>query len=704
MDPCTAAPSDEEQAIIREEEALLQRARASITQALERSPTRPAPGDLRSLDSLRELRDEAASAATDDLPALFLELGVRQRLRERTPAAAIPDLDSPYLAHLRLEEGNAVKDYLLGRQSHLDSAAGVRIVDWRVAPVAQIFYRHREGDDYEQAFPGRVAEGVVRARRVVVIERGVLTRIVGDGVALIRDQEGLWSASRRAALSFEPGGAGAAARPGTLGVGAGEAGRAGLADVTALLDAEQYAAITAPPEEPLLVLGTAGSGKTTVALHRLAHVAARAPDRYPLEGVAVIVPEPGLARLSRRLLGPLGVGAVQVQTLDEWSLALARRVFGKAVIKLSDETPALVSSLKRHPALYRAFRDRFARLGAKATTWKGLRRRLAGAYTDRSFLAGVVTAASGSLPRGAVEETVRHTLLQLAEPMNRQLAAIVAPERRQAVDGLRIEAGTPDELAGTLDVEDLPILLFLRSLRGDFESPSLSQLVLDEAEDFALFELDVLGRLLGEGASVTSAGDEAQQTSSSFAGWEASLATLGCPDATTCRLAVSYRCPEPVVALGRHVLGPLATAAPVEAARPGAPVGLFHFPGESQTQLFLAGAVRDLVDREPEAAVAILARDLDAAQQLHALFADRPEVRLITEGDFSFEPGVDITDVESAKGLEFDYVLVPDATAKAYPDTADARRRLHVAITRTSHQLWILSSERRSPLLAGAPE
>src|SRR5262249_58729314 len=96
------------------------------------------------------------------------------------------------------------------------------------------------------------------------------------------------------------------------------------------------------------------------------------------------------------------------------------------------------------------------------------------------------------------------------------------------------------------DVEDLPILLFLRAWGAGFHGQSVAHLVLDEAEDFALFELFVLGKLLGDPRSVTLAGDEAQQTSSSFAGWPRSLDTLGVGGATTCRLAVSYRCPQPV--------------------------------------------------------------------------------------------------------------------------------------------------------------
>ncbi|WP_437686339.1 ATP-binding domain-containing protein [Sorangium sp. So ce176] len=697
----------EARAVLEEEEALLERVRGALDRARRghRGAARPAaPRELRSIAALRELRDEAAAASADDLPAVLLEMSVRQRLIEQETREVLPDPLCPYLAHLRVDEGKGAKDYLLGHATFLDPSADVRILDWRVAPVAQIFYRYREGDEYEETFPGRVAEGVVKARRIVVVERGALTRIVGDGLVLTQRGDGRWALEERASLAMQPGGAGTAARPGSLGVGAGALDRARTADVTALLDPDQYAAVCAPAQQPLLVLGSAGSGKTTVALHRLARIAALDPARCPLSAMSVVVPEEGLARLSRRLLAPLGAGEAQVKTLDAWSAATAREVFGRPIALCADP-PALVSSLKRHPALYRALsRGRFAKLAPASTTLPRLRRRLADVFTDRGFLEGVVAASGGDLPRSAVEETVRHTVLQLAEPLEKELASIIVPEMKRALDGRPIAEGTPDELAGTVDVDDLPILLFLRAARRGLDGAGWSHLVLDEAEDISLFELFVLGKLLGEARSVTLAGDEAQQTSSSFAGWDAALSTLGVGDAATCRLAVSYRCPRPVAELAQRLLGKLAPEAPARAARDGAPVGLFRFPGEAQAHLFLAGALRDLACREPRASVAVIARDAEAARQLHALVADLPEARLVLEGEFSFEPGIDVTDVDSAKGLEFDYVVVPDATAAAYPMTDEARRRLHVAVTRASHQLWLIAGAAWSPLLADAAE
>ena len=316
----------------------------------------------------------------------------------------------------------------------------------------------------------------------------------------------------------------------------------------------------------------------------------------------------------------------------------------------------------------------------------------------------MVERARGGLPRTVVEDTVRHTLLQLADPTSRLLASITDESRKEAVDGRPLDEGTDDDLAGTLDVEDLPLLLALASWRGQLSLPEASHLVLDEAEDFSLFDLQALAMLLRGTRSVTVAGDEAQQTSPSFAGWDRSLETLGAGGAARVRLPVSYRCPRPIAELARSILGPLAPVQPARAAREGAPVGRFSFPGEPQAHLFLAGTLRELLESEPHAAVAVICHDAGTARRLAAVLAELPASRLVLDGRFSFEPGLDVTDVDSVKGLEWDYVVVPDAVESAWPLSDDGRRRLHVAVTRASWQLWLVSPGTPTRLLlADAP-
>jgi len=682
-------------AIITDEETLLARVRRVL---IDKLTELPATSNARLKNHLRELRDEAMEAVPDDLPRIFAEMSSVRALAERTTAAPLPDPDVPYFAHLRVKLATTgeERDYLLGRTSCIDTRADVRIVDWRFAPIARIFYGYREGDEFEEELPGGTTEGTVIARRVLVIERGQLTRIVGNGQSLSRDTGGTWSTAGLGAQLG--GGSGTAARAGSLGTGIGTLGRAGKADITALLDPEQFAAIHTDPSRTLLVLGSAGSGKTTVALHRLARLAFEDKQRFPPDRLHVLVPEEGLSRLAKRLLEPLGLSGVRVETVGKWLNRRANEQFGVRKLRLCLEAPPLVTNLKRHPALKPILVDCSKPRAGAPGNFMSLRRELLEFFTDRALLKRVVDAANGSLPTTVIEATVRHSMQQLATPLSKELG-IRDPDLLQTFDGQSLEAGTPEELAGTTDVEDLALHLFLEAHAGRTQGGRTAHLVLDEAEDFSLFELGILAAEVGRKGSSTLAGDEMQQTHSSFAGWDGILESVGAKKPVTCRLNVAYRCPRPIAELAQHVLGNQAPLDPAKAGRDGAPVGFHHFPDEAQSHLFLADALRDLVDREPNASIGVVASDPEAARRVASALASVPRARLVLDGAYTFDPGIDVCDVSSVKGLEFDYVVVPDATAFAYPDDADSRRRLHVAVTRASHQLWVMSNGQRSRVL-----
>lgn len=684
--------SPELQRVVDEEEELLRRTLA----ALKSARRRVSAGLL--AEELGALKEEAATANPADLPHLFNQLDLVSAVVDRASTQTFTNLQSPYFAHLKVNGPAGVRDYLLGRQTFSDAAADVRIIDWRTAPLARVFYNYQEGDDYEETFGDRLTHGDVLVRRLVVIERGVLKGIRRGRLSLERLDDGRWfDASARPGFALG-GGAGTAVRSGSLGVGKGST-QARHFDITAQLDPAQYAALSVGADQPLLVLGSAGSGKTTVALHRLARLAAKELEQVGRSRLQVVVPEEGLARLSRRLLAPLGLDKVPVKTLSLWARDTARQVFRQRELEPFDDAPPLVTRLKRHPALAAALKNHPS-FGRKAATFATLRRRLGDLFTDRQFLAGVVAASANDLPTTAIDETVRHTLLQLASGMTEGDLAEFDAEATTTIDGKSLSEGTPEALAGTIDVEDLPILMALSAEREELDHETLAHLVLDEAEDFSVFELFVLGRLLGEDRSCTVAGDEMQQTTSSFPGWPSVLKTLGVPGAEQVRLKVSYRCPAPIAALAREVLG--AQAAGLERstdARDAAPVGFHHFPSYDQAALFLRDALQDLMEREPRAAVAVIASSSDSADTVYRGLSGIAGVRRVVGGRYSFEPGIDVTDADEVKGLEWDYVVLPDVTARAYPVDDEARRKLHVAVTRAAHQLWVLSYDLRSRLL-----
>jgi DNA helicase II / ATP-dependent DNA helicase PcrA len=285
-----------------------------------------------------------------------------------------------------------------------------------------------------------------------------------------------------------------------------------------------------------------------------------------------------------------------------------------------------------------------------------------------------------------------------------------------AVRQARVRAeGERDGEEPSLDQEDLAILLRLwQRMRGALLAPSeeplrVSHIFIDEVQDAGPVELSVLLGLVEPGDPITLAGDVAQRMleddddRGEFA-WQELLTDLGLEAATVEPLKVSYRSTKPITAFARGVLGPYAHAAEPIAEKDGPPVETFHFASVGESVAFLADALKDLARIEPEANVAVLSR---FAPQADVVFeglerAEVPNVRRVKKQDFTWSAGVDVTDVRQTKGLEFDEVILSDATAESYPTNAQARHALYVGATRAAHQLWCLASGVPSPVIEEA--
>lgn len=741
-------PTAFEAAIRADEERLWSRVREAVTAA--RGAVRRGPRGA----ALAALRDDYASAGEEDRPAVLAQMAQEAARQDALGPRRLPDSAAPYFGHMRLRAGGRARDVLLGDCPFVDPAHGVAIVDWRRAPIAEVFFSCDPGDEYEIEVDGRTLEGVLERRHLVTFEGGELSAISVDGGSL-RRAEGQWR--------LDP--EGLVPSLSALEIGDESAAFRGAPRIAGLLDPEQVALLDRDPDQPLLVLGSAGCGKTTVALHRVAELCRRHPERFAPAHVLVVVPEPGLLRFASRLLADLGVEGVAVRTFDDWIRTEARRVFPRLPTRESPDLPFAVSRFKRHPAMLAAIdrliddlarsiaarlerrldghedvtralgertepvladRLRRAEQAVSASALPARRRAIGEAFReerrglakvradhlrlvgDRELLEHAVRASRGELAPALVEEVATHTGRQLDEPWEVRFAH-VDPDRLVTLDGRSVDDGTPDAVAGTVDIEDYALLfelLWRKTGRTATRAAQLSvhaHLVLDEAQELAPVELRVLGRAVDpERGSLTVAGDAAQRIDRTghFASWDAAMAALG-TRAQPAHLTTSYRCPRPIVELAHAILGPEAPETMPRAAREGASVLHTVVPTEGHAAVAIAHALRDLRDREPWASVAVLTHDAEGARVLHEVLSRALPARLVQGGDFAFGPGVEVTEVSEVKGLEFDYVVVPDVDARRYPDTAERRRLLHVAATRAARRLWILSPGAPSPILKG---
>ena len=189
--------------------------------------------DLHDLGTrLTQLREQAAAARAEDLPALFDQMNNQRALIEQAQVDELPDPRSPYFAHMQLEENGKLKDILIGYRSFLD-VTGAPVNDWRNAPIAAVFFNYRQGEEYEAELPGRIARGIVRKRHLLTIKDGVLVFVGTPDKAYRKDAQGQWSEDTGARNPKLAGGSGSASRGFTLGTG--QSGRPSP-EVSALLD------------------------------------------------------------------------------------------------------------------------------------------------------------------------------------------------------------------------------------------------------------------------------------------------------------------------------------------------------------------------------------------------------------------------------------------------------------------------------------
>ena len=773
--------------IIAEEERLYGQIQARVAMGDE-DDGKPRIGSSDLDSDLLSLRDQIGEARAEDLPPLIEQMTRLAALKSRIGGGqSLPvDITSPYFAHMRLAENGKSRDVMIGKRGFIDRQSNVQIVDWRNAPVSRIYYRYEEGDDYEEEIAGRRVDGIVEVRRNVSIARRNLRRIGAPQGTYLRDARGGWVQAVGQLTPVLHGGMGKAARPvATPGRGGGAAANAGdprspgklgvhhgvaradkaLPEIAALIDKEQFELITQPGSGIVVIQGGAGSGKTTVALHRVAYLNFQDPRRFRASNNLFVVPSQALVRYVSGVLPSLGVGGVPVVTYTGWARTTRMRCLPEAPPKYNVEPPDQVSRVKKHPAMLGVLANWVVRQAAEigadiaaldpaaGAEWerlvkrRSLMSRISGlsAWVKKSEMEpNARVALEGAIKRWRrraddcildwaelmtdpvvlseglagtdvtqrdIERVVSWVKRQLARPQN----APVDDDGKPILDSEGVAVGVDeDDPAGRFDDEDDPLLLRLVQLKRGALMPSggdeiwYEHVAVDEAQDRSALEIKVLLEAVRapdddpSKRSVTIAGDTAQRLvfDNNFSGWEELLQQTG-QLAIVRPLKLSYRSTAEVMMLANEILGPeLAPKEPI-AARPGEPVELHEFGDLGEAVAFLSDALRNLMNREPTASCAVIARHPEQADAYYEGLkrAEVPAMRRIRRDEFNFQAGIDITDVAQVKGLEFDYVVMVDVNAASYPVVNWARHLLHIGVTRAAHQLWMITTGEPSPLI-----
>lgn len=258
---------------------------------------------------------------------------------------------------------------------------------------------------------------------------------------------------------------------------------------------------------------------------------------------------------------------------------------------------------------------------------------------------------------------------------------------------------------GFFEHEDLAPLMMIKLLvYGMDEKLSVRHVVIDEAQDFSLFQLYVLKKIINSN-SFTILGDLCQGIHSyrGIQDWNNMSRFIFEEDNVQfLTLEQSYRTTVEIMERANSVIGKLKDSR-LPQARPvirhGDPVEV----AEMNSLKDIGAAICErlsLLEEEGYKSAAIICKTIEECKALKTIVkASGKEVALITGAEKDYQGGIVIVPSYLVKGLEFDVVFIANASEKTYANDELDIKLLYVAMTRPLHKLYIFSVGKATGLL-----
>lgn len=607
------------------------------------------------------------------------------------------------------------------------------VIDWR-APVASLFYSFTGGPEaasYDS--PDGLIEGLIYLKRNLVVRKQILQRVVDT---FDREQDA-------AAVTDE-----------FLLYRLGENKDNKLRDIVSTIQAEQDAIIRGGKNSALVIQGVAGSGKTTVALHRLAYLLYHYRDQVKAEKMIIFAPNRMFLDYISGVLPELGVGHIQQTTFADWALELLDHEIkladsadvlrywfgiGESRPNMNDASPGRIKGsirfMERLERMLNAYEEN-AVPDADFSPWEG-------AKLSRRIIRQWYAVENKHEPLMKRRERVLARMKRWMEMELEKVWEVRLRKEYKKKAGARLRdygklwpdytpfafykelfaTNTAEDLQQTISeelrqstlalakkkrvqLEDLAPLLYIRArfygISGDLR---FDHTVIDEAQDFSPFQVALLN-LHTKNGSFSILGDLSQgiHAYQGILDWEELLSLFPDDRRAYYILNRSYRSTMEIIYFANEVLKkglgePPTLAVPV--FRSGEPVELVQAESGALTELLLQ-EVRKHQSRHTAGSLALLARTEARCRELYEQLqaAGCGEARLILPGQQQYEGGISIVPVFMAKGLEFDTVLLIDVDAVHYTDSPQDAKLLYVGCTRALHELKLYCSGEPSPLVA----
>ena len=682
------------------------------------------------LDQLVEFMEYIGTMKQQKRSHAFLE---RQKEKYQKIAA------SPYFGRIDFaQEGGAEKPYYIGTFNLINKDYNILVYDWR-APVSGMFYDFETGPaSYE--CPKGVIEGMLTLKRQYKVEGGKLVYMFDSELKI--DDEMLQQLLGKSADSK-------------------------MKAIVTSIQREQNRAIRNEQYQNLIVQGPAGSGKTSVALHRAAYLLYKhrgeiteknilifSPNGIFNDYISNVLPELGEENLMQTTFESFMHHALRSDLATESYYSMMeylfegreRPTFAVRSASMRIKSSASFHKLLKEYATYAQadgmhFEDLYfkkklllsaqeqAKLFSEDYAFLPFVRRLEKLKSRMQYLlkpeedalkkqviqtlaeekrildrqelllrTSAIVAGETKKTREAIERLTAFDLLKKYRAFFDYLVQTVPEPMRAEAEQLR--AFTLEALdAKQLFYEDQIALLYLKSVWGGVpKAAGVRFVIIDEAQDYTPLQYEIFRLLFGH-ASLTILGDENQAIHPYLnVGSYETIAQVFPKESTLfLKLSKSYRSTYEISAFAAMLLGRDASQS---IARHGEEPIMNGFSSLSELQNALMNDAAALTE-QGHSSVGILTRTKKEAAELSTALRRKLRHKTILSGDEGYARGVIVMPAYLAKGLEFDAVLIYNASAKSYA-YEDERLYLYTACTRALHVLRVYYIGQPSALLAGA--
>ncbi|MDO5425954.1 MAG: 3'-5' exonuclease [Eubacteriales bacterium] len=643
-----------------------------------------------------ELYDLMETYGPKDKEALALLHNTQSQLREnqRDLLRCRKARKKPYFGRIDFRDPNQPKDesYYVGRVGISRNGSEPLVIDWR-APVASVYYENVMGPcRYVVKNEGTCEIDLKRKRTYEIAEDKLKDFFDSDVVANDELLTKYLAKSKKAVLG----------------------------EIIATIQKEQNAIIRKSPKTNLIVQGVAGSGKTTVAMHRISYILYNYEEEFRPEDFYIIGSNRILLNYITSVLPDLDVYGVAQMTMEQLFVRLLYEDWDADAYRICPIDKKNPDSCMK--GSYEWFHDleAFCRDYEKAAIPQEEVR----VEKNGALLVGEATIRNyvEKNPQISMQSKINMLneilLSKLENELTGKYVSYTPEEKKELFRACRWHFGK-EEWKGSIfevyreflnaqakkgktipfpenafDVYDLAALAYLyKRIKETDGIREASHVIIDEAQDFGMMAYGALAYCL-RGCTYTIMGDVSQNIHFGYGlnEWKElqELILTGTFDSFGL-LKKSYRNTVEIsdfaTEILRHGNFPIYPVEPI--SRHGNAVRLAACADE-EAMLRETERTIEAWMKEGRETIAVICRDEAEAAAVSERLGERLELADSNLETTEFGSGIMVLPVEYTKGLEFDAVLLYNASEAHYPEGDSHVKLLYVAATRALHELTVV--------------